>query len=152
MPWNVIHQLHDARQDKFYRLLADDDNLDDRPHLVLFLHLSLQNPLQPGVITRVRVCSRLANARDSNPFRFMNPVLTSPALNLPLFKQDNAQNFETPFDVFLPEGLNHKIWFYLDGFKAPTNTNTTGRRPFSYDITTTTAHIVTGKQIGRAHV
>jgi len=136
MPWNVIHQLHDARQDKFYRLLADDNNTDDRPHLVLFLLLSLQNPLQPGVITRVRIASKLANAADSNPFRFMNPVLASPVKSHMLLNQDN---FETQFDTFLPEGLNRKIWFYLDGFKAPTNTNTAGRPPFSYDVVMTTA-------------
>ena len=44
MPWNVVHTLHDARKDNFYREVADDVNLDDRPHLVLYLHMSLQNP------------------------------------------------------------------------------------------------------------
>ena len=111
MPWNVIHQLHDARQDKFYRMLADDDDLENRPHLVMFLLMSLQNPYQRGVITCVRISSMLANATYSNPFRFMNPVLAISQLGVDAASVRDS--FQTQFDGFLPEGLNHKIWSAL---------------------------------------
>ena len=137
MPWNVIHQLHDARQDQFYRTLADDDNLDNRPHLVMYQHMSLQNPTQQGAIARVRVASMLANTTHGNPFRFMNPILTTPQSTLQV--SPVRDNFETPFDAFLPEGLNRRIWFYLDGFKAPANLNTVDRPAFTYDVSLTTA-------------
>nr|QIJ25870.1 hypothetical protein [Warroolaba Creek virus 3] len=115
MPWNVIHTLHDARKDNFYREVADDTNLDDRPHLVLYLHMSLQNPLQPGVITRVRIASKLSNAAEPNPFRAMLPIIPSePATTF----QAASLSSPTSLQELLPGMLNLPLWIYTDGNKA----------------------------------
>nr|APG77457.1 hypothetical protein [Hubei picorna-like virus 60] len=120
MPWNVIHTLHDARKQYFYREVEDDlddDNLADRPHLVLFLLMSLQNPLQPGVITRVRIASKLATVGEGNPFRALDPADTDTA----------PETTTTPvpqnrFQSVFPQDLNKRIWLYTDGqLSASTN-------------------------------
>jgi len=113
MPWNVVHTLHDARKQFFYREVSDDldaDNLADRPHLVLFLLMSLQNPLQPGVITRVRIASRFATVGEGNPFRALDPAdteMTSETTTTPV-----PQN---KFQSVFPQDLNNRIWLYTDG-------------------------------------
>jgi len=113
MPWNVVHTLHDARKQYFYREVADDlddNNLADRPHLVLFLLMSLQNPLQPGVITRVRIASRFATVGEGNPFRALDPAdteMTSETTTTPV-----PQN---RFQSVFPQDLNTRIWLYTDG-------------------------------------
>ena len=115
MPWNVVHTLHDARKDNFYREVADDANLDDRPHLVLYLHMSLQNPLQPGVITRVRIASKLSNAAEPNPFRAMLPMI--PAEPATTF-QSATLSSPTSLQELLPGMYNLPLWIYTDGNKA----------------------------------
>lgn len=113
MPWNVVHTLHDARKQDFYREVSDDlddANLAERPHLVLFLLMSLQNPLQPGVITRVRIASRLATVGEGNPFRALDPAddETAPETTSTPIPQ-------TRFQVAYPQDLNKRIWLYTDG-------------------------------------
>jgi hypothetical protein len=113
MPWNVVHTLHDARKNSFYREVEDDLNdsdLANRPHLVLFLLMSLQNPLQPGVITRIRIASKLATVGEGNPFRALDPSddeLTPETTTAPI-----PQN---RFQSVFPQDLNTRIWLYTDG-------------------------------------
>nr|AYQ66683.1 polyprotein [Kilifi Virus] len=76
-PWNKIHILHDARRRHFYRLVEDEESdYVTRPHLVMFLMMSIQNPLKEGVQCRIRIASKLANSREPNPFTFANPDIT----------------------------------------------------------------------------
>lgn len=120
MPWNVVHTLHDARKSDFYRETSDDlddDNLADRPHLVLFLLMSLQNPLQPGVITRVRIASKLATVGEGNPFRSLDP-----ADNITATETATTPIPQNRFQTVFPQDLNKRIWLYTDGqLSASTN-------------------------------
>lgn len=109
MPWNAIHTLHDGRREYFYRL-ADEVVDDERPHLVVYLMMSLQNPLREGVVTRLRVASKLCNASEPNPFVFSEPrFLPEPPINETRLL--SVENFE---NVFV-NATNTRIWFYSDG-------------------------------------
>lgn len=112
MPWNQIHTLHDGRQDLFYR--NTDEVVDaNRPHLCVFLLLSLQNPLREGVKTRLRVASKLCNAADPNPFIFSLPV---PYRELPVNTTNSLQ--PSAFDDLFINATNTKINIYSDGTLA----------------------------------
>jgi hypothetical protein len=113
MPWNVIHTLHDGRQELFYRTTneAMDDN---RPHLVVFLMMSLQNPLREGVVTRMRIASKLANAAEPNPFVFSEPrIAIAPA---PASTTSNSNtSTPTPFNETFVSATNTPVSIYTDG-------------------------------------
>jgi hypothetical protein len=112
MPWNAIHTLHDGRQELFYR--NTDEVMDgNRPHLVMYLMMSLQNPLREGVKTRIRVASKLCNAADPNPFTFSEPI---PLRELP--NQTNNSLSPTPFNDLFANATNSKISIYSDGTLA----------------------------------
>lgn len=112
MPWNVIHTLHDGRQSLFWRK-TDEVVDDDRPHLVVMLMMSLQNPLREGVKTRIRVASKLCNAADPNPFVFSEPV---PYRELPTTGSNSLQ--PAAFDDMFVNARNTKINIYTDGTYA----------------------------------
>jgi hypothetical protein len=118
-PWNKIHVLHDARREHFYRLVEDEESdYDKRPHLVIFLMMSLQNPLREGVQTRIRIASKLANSNEANPFTFSNPdILTvSPSLSVPVPGLTTNQGSNVP-SVF-PHTLNIDSSVFTDGNMA----------------------------------
>ncbi|QMU95558.1 putative polyprotein [Bactrocera dorsalis picorna-like virus] len=118
-PWNKIHVLHDARREHFYRLVEDDQaDYDNRPHLVIFLMMSLQNPLREGVQTRIRIASKLANSAEPNPFTFSNPdILTvTPSLATPVPGLTTAQGSNVP-SIF-PHTLNIDSNVFTDGNMA----------------------------------
>ncbi|AKH40285.1 putative polyprotein [Thika virus] len=118
-PWNKIHILHDARRQHFYRLVEDEDSdYDSRPHLILFLMMSLQNPLKEGVQTRIRIASKLANSAEPNPFTFSNPdvLAKTPALatSIPGIGTYQGMNVANTF----PHVLNIDDNIYTDGILA----------------------------------
>jgi len=118
-PWNKIHILHDARREHFYRLAHDDESdYNDRPHLVLFLLMSLQNPLKEGVSTRIRIASKLSNAAEPNPFVFSNPVISTArrAIAQALPGIDAVPNVTTT--SLFPHLLNLDVNIATDGNKA----------------------------------
>ncbi len=86
-PFSCIFRLGDARQDKFWRSIADKDDVDSRPHLVCFVMLTAVSPLREGITVRIRVASKLcANFQVSNPILGAETgPTTTPALG---FKQD----------------------------------------------------------------
>jgi len=112
MPWNVIHTLHDGRQNLFWRK-TDEVMDDDRPHLVVMLMMSLQNPMREGGKTRIRVASKLCNAVDPNPFVFSDPV---PYRELPTATNNSLQ--PAAFDDMFINARNTKINIYTDGTYA----------------------------------
>ncbi len=118
-PWNKVHVLHDARREHFYRLVEDDEeDYDNRPHLVVFLMMSLQNPLREGVQTRIRIASKLANSSEPNPFTFSNPDILSaaPDLSVPVPGLTTNQGSNVP-SVF-PHTLNVDSNVFTDGTMA----------------------------------
>jgi hypothetical protein len=118
-PWNKVHVLHDARREHFYRLVEDEtSDYDNRPHLVIFLMMSLQNPLREGVQTRIRIASKLANSAEPNPFTFSNPdILTvTPSLAVTVPGLTTTQGSNVP-SVF-PHTLNVDSNIFTDGNMA----------------------------------
>jgi len=102
--WNVIHTLHDARQDRFFRKMGE--NLDSAPHLVLFLLMDIVNPLREGVNVRVRIASKLANQESANPFIFANPVISG---------SSGSTGVYTPILEKFPSLKNGPRYVYTDG-------------------------------------
>jgi hypothetical protein len=120
LPWNVVHTLHDARREFFYRLTDETPTeLLDRPHLVIFTLITLQNPLKEGAMARLRIASKLANGIEPNPFMLANPTIppevasNALAYNSPAF---NGASFRFN-DTFL-NVMNQRIWIYTDGLIA----------------------------------
>nr|WFS39117.1 MAG: putative polyprotein [StochSlu_7 virus] len=118
-PWNKVHVLHDARREHFYRLVEDEvSDYDNRPHLVIFLMMSLQNPLREGVQTRIRIASKLANSAEPNPFTFSNPdiltVTPSLAVSVPGLTTTQGSNVPSVF----PHTLNIDSNIFTDGNMA----------------------------------
>lgn len=74
LPWSEVHTLHDARQDLFYRTINDNDDISKRPHLVVALVASLQNPLKENAQVRIRLASKLSN-NPSSFFTSFKPIL-----------------------------------------------------------------------------
>nr|UHR49737.1 MAG: polyprotein [Hangzhou scatella stagnalis Solinvi-like virus 1] len=116
MPWNKIHVLHDARKSDFYRLVEDEQsNYDARPHLIIFLMMSLQNPLREGIQTRIRIASKLANANEPNPFIFANPEITPEnILTAPAVPGLTTNQGADAFSLF-PHLLNQDCNIFTDG-------------------------------------
>nr|QJI53513.1 MAG: hypothetical protein [Riboviria sp.] len=111
MPFNTLHQLHDGRKQYFYREVADDaGNLDDRPHLVMFLLMSLENPLREGVLTRIRIATRLATPADGNPFIFANPILPTLSSSVPTSMQVTQR-----LDDIFPNLESKSVTLAIDG-------------------------------------
>jgi hypothetical protein len=120
LPWNVVHTLHDARREFFYRLTSETpEEMLDRPHLVIFTLITLQNPLKEGAMARLRVASKLANAIEPNPFMLANPNIppevpsVANTFNAPAF---NGASFR--FDDTFLSTLNQRMYMYTDGLIA----------------------------------
>lgn len=84
LPENGCYLLHDARKNNFYREVDDTDDIDDRPHLVVFVHMTAVSPLREGITIRIRVASCLADGNEgAGTFQVALPRLLgqSPAIN-----------------------------------------------------------------------
>lgn len=80
LPENGCYLLHDARKQYFYREVDDTDDIDMRPHLVCFVHLTAVSPLKEGITIRIRVASCLADGSEgAGTFQVALPrLLTTP--------------------------------------------------------------------------
>lgn len=118
-PFNEIHTLHDARRSDFYRTVSSDttENLDNRPHLVIFVGMNVYNPYRDDSLVRFRIASKLSNGREPNPFLFALPkradVINNAAVinNTAPLTVSPAQSFN---DMFV-QTLNTPIHMYTDG-------------------------------------
>lgn len=143
MPFNTLHQLHDGRKQYFYREVADDaGNLDDRPHLVLFLLMSLENPLREGVLTRIRVATRLATPADGNAFIFANPTIPSLNTRAALGKAAPPQRMS---DLF-PNLDGKNLTLAIDGLYTHPYTVDVGEFSYRKETTGPSGLPVTGEQ------
>nr|UHR49803.1 MAG: hypothetical protein [Sanya orius sauteri Solinvi-like virus 1] len=109
--------LKDARQYLYYRDMAEID-IDSRPHLCMFVHTSVVNPLRVGVKVRIRVGSKLASAsaidraKGAIPFVLADPVVIPNSV----IPGDVGLNGRKLFDVF-PHMVTYfdTYKFVLDG-------------------------------------
>nr|ULF99711.1 MAG: hypothetical protein [Picornavirales sp.] len=116
MPWTEDITLHDARQDLFWRKVADDTgNLDDRPHLVCFLFVSVKNPYDAPSTVRMRIASKLNGSTEANPFQFANPELP---VGITTTSSDSASSGTTPLLEVYKHFRNFPVQIYTDGTLA----------------------------------
>uniref|UniRef100_A0AAU6SJ94 Polyprotein n=1 Tax=Wanghe virus TaxID=3141828 RepID=A0AAU6SJ94_9VIRU len=79
-PFSCIFRLNDARQELFWRRVADTKDVDSRPHLICFVVMTTQSPLKEGATVRIRVASKLcSNFQVSNPQIATTPEQTTAA-------------------------------------------------------------------------
>lgn len=71
-PFGACFDLGDARQHDFYRLIADNADVDTRPHLLCFVLMAPQSPFREGIKVRVRIASQLQQS-----FQFADPNVTT---------------------------------------------------------------------------
>lgn len=109
--------LKDARQYLYYRDMAEID-IDSRPHLCMFVHTSVVNPLRVGVKVRIRVGSKLASAsavdraKGAIPFVLADPVVIPNSV----IPGDVGLNGRKLFDVFPHMATFYDTYkFVLDG-------------------------------------
>lgn len=79
-PFTTIQKLGDARKDHFFREVGDTD-VQNRPHLVIFPMITVQNPLKDGVTVRMLIGSKFMNPAEAAaysgiPFMAVKPVVT----------------------------------------------------------------------------
>jgi hypothetical protein len=116
MPWTEDITLHDARQDLFWRKVADDTgNLDDRPHLVCFLFVSVKNPYDAPSTVRMRIASKLNGSTEPNPFQFANPELPAGIFTN---SNESASSGTTPLLEVYKHFRNFPVQIYTDGTLA----------------------------------
>nr|APG76656.1 hypothetical protein [Zhejiang mosquito virus 1]APG77951.1 hypothetical protein [Zhejiang mosquito virus 1] len=116
LPFNEIHTLHDARKDGFYREVKDDaGSLDDRPHLVLFVGMNVYNAFRDSTLVRFRVASKLANAREDNPFYFSLPCRLDNSDNTSRVHFTSGVAPASTFESTFPSTLNVPVFIYTDG-------------------------------------
>ncbi|APG77455.1 hypothetical protein [Hubei tetragnatha maxillosa virus 5] len=116
LPFNKIHILHDGRQELFYR--STNETVDgNRPHLILFVMLSIQSALREGIRTRMRIASKLANGADPNPFHFANPELELPFPDSPT-PPGTTTSSVSQFGTVFPQINNKRMFLYTDGVYA----------------------------------
>nr|QIJ25865.1 hypothetical protein [Old Port virus] len=116
LPFNEIHTLHDARKENFYRELKDDaGSLDDRPHLVVFVGMNVYNAFRDNTLVRFRVATKLANAREPNPFYFSLPQRVEETRTSTLMYTDANVAPATTFQSSFPSTLNVPVYMYTDG-------------------------------------
>ncbi|APG77456.1 hypothetical protein [Hubei picorna-like virus 58] len=129
MPWTEDITLHDARQELFWRKVSEDSgNLDDRPHLVVFLFVSVKNPYDAPSTVRIRVASKLAGSTEPNPFQFSNPELPSIIGSQLGFSNDNS-GVTALYDVY-KHFRNYPVNIYTDGTLAATFQSSSQLSPY----------------------
>lgn len=104
--------LKDARQYLYYRDMAEID-INSRPHLCMFVHTSVVNPLRVGVKVRIRVGSKLASASSVDRAKGAIPFVLADPVVIPnsVIPGDVGLNGRKLFDVF-PHMTN-----YFDTYK-----------------------------------
>jgi hypothetical protein len=115
LPSNKVLTLNDARQSQFWRSTLDSDNVDDRPHLVLFTLLSLVSPLREGIQTRLRIASKLPNGSPEDgigrsAFQVANPVISS----APTLRNASVAQSTRLADL-VPDFSGAQVFMYTDG-------------------------------------
>lgn len=87
-PFSVRFTLSDARQNQFWRKVADNKDVSERPHLICFVIMQTQSPLMEHPIVRIRIASRLCeNFQVSNPVLATKPQTTAAGLATTSYKR-----------------------------------------------------------------
>jgi hypothetical protein len=127
-PSNETYILHDARKHSFYRT-TDETDIANRPHLLLYLAMPIQNPFGEEAVIRFRIATKLANPGDgANYFSVADPYIAPPA-SLGLSTGTLGGNLK----LFFKQIYNEQMFIYtdgtvvgkqdtIDGFKYPTFT------------------------------